>query len=67
MEWTKESPTKEGHYWYYDPQADDPLRIILAYDYCGDLHIDEWDTYYFPSDYKGYWYGPITPPALPQE
>lgn len=66
MEWTSEHPSREGHYWYYDPELDilDTVRVFAklnpeTFVASGSMfHSRRVDTM------DGHWAGPLVPPEL---
>jgi hypothetical protein len=67
MEWTKDKPTQEGAYFYFDGDAvwvENVDSEVIS----GDLIV-----WFSPNEprtldkYKGWWMGPIEKPAPPSE
>lgn len=68
MKWTRELPTQKGYYWHVADWSGTPvIKEVTLWD--GVPQVDNGYNHWPVSDddYKGYWYGPIEPPALPEE
>ena len=64
MEWTAETPTKEGVYWFWWADADRISPEILRIGARGRLVSEGTSIKSFP---VGRWYGPLTPPPAPEQ
>ena len=66
MNWTKDKPTKDGWYWSkVRPEANPEVVMVdIAYgvSLCGFEEHEHIESSYFNS---ALWYGPLTPPELP--